>query len=542
MSIIIPSPKKLGLPKKFSQWRPGQEKAIEAFLSKKALVTGVQQPTGSGKSVSYISAALISKRVTVILTATKALQDQMMGDFATLGVVDIRGQNAFKCDLDKRYSVEYGPCKTASFDCDLKKPVDGNPPLCEYYGNLYRAKSSRIILTNYFWWFTHNNHLQDSFWNLGEIDCLVMDEADTAISCLYSYLQINVDTKGLQKTLDMECPGDKAGTEKWRLWATNALAYVTSKLKVLAEEVGGMTHASFNPHKMDRIKELYSAQQALSQLSTMSGTWHVGRDKDKLTFDPVTPDKDQIHALMFGNAKRIYATSATICPTTLDLLKVDKFDFIEGGLGCSPERRPVIHVRTLKVDYKTPATDMKGLWTRRIDDIIKHRLDRKGIIHTVSYDRAEILRENSSHRGLMYFHKPWNLQEVVAEFKATHAPAILVSPSLTHGYDFPYDECRYQIIGKLPFPNTSIPTMKERVKAMPELVDYLTMQSIEQMVGRGNRAPDDFCETFIVDDHILWWYPKNKKLATSGFRDSVKLGVIVVPKPKYRLEGECSLD
>jgi hypothetical protein len=40
----------------------------------------------------------------------------------------------------------------------------------------------------------------------------------------------------------------------------------------------------------------------------------------------------------------------------------------------------------------------------------------------------------------------------VATFKRRKAPAFLVSPSMTTGWDFPYDQCRWQIIAKVPIP------------------------------------------------------------------------------------------
>ena len=96
-------------------------------------------------------------------------------------------------------------------------------------------------------------------------------------------------------------------------------------------------------------------------------------------------------------------------------------------------------------------------------------------------------------------------------------PAILVSPSVVTGYDFPYDECRFQIVGKLGFPDTRDPIMKARIKKDPDYSSYLAMQSLVQSSGRGGRATDDWCETFIIDDNAKWFLWKFKHFAPDWF-------------------------
>src|SRR6185436_14060391 len=98
-------------------------------------------------------------------------------------------------------------------------------------------------------------------------------------------------------------------------------------------------------------------------------------------------------------------------------------------------RRPVIHVPTIRVSQKSTDSEMR-IWVARIDQIIRGRLDRKGIIHTVSYARARFLRENSEYANLMLV--PTTGEEtkrMVAEFKESPDPKLLVSQSVHTGYD-----------------------------------------------------------------------------------------------------------
>ena len=57
------------------------------------------------------------------------------------------------------------------------------------------------------------------------------------------------------------------------------------------------------------------------------------------------------------------------------------------------------------------------------------------------------------------------------------------------------------------------------------------MQDLVQASGRGMRAPDDYCETFIVDDSISWFLFKYKEFAPEWFVNSYKK-VRVIPDVK----------
>ena len=109
-------------------------------------------------------------------------------------------------------------------------------------------------------------------------------------------------------------------------------------------------------------------------------------------------------------------------------------------------------------------------------------------------------------------------------------PALLVSPSIGTGYDFPYEDCQYQIIGKLPFPDTRSAVMKERCKEDKEFQHYFTMMQLVQMCGRGMRAEDDICENLIIDDNFIWMINRYGYFAPEWFLQAIVKSNII-PKP-----------
>jgi ATP-dependent DNA helicase DinG len=96
------------------------------------------------------------------------------------------------------------------------------------------------------------------------------------------------------------------------------------------------------------------------------------------------------------------------------------------------------------------------MWVGLIDRILDARGDRKGIIHTTSFERARYLQQYSRHSGRLLLNESRNTRDVVSAFKSTQRPMVLVSPSVTTGYDFPYAECEFQVIGKVPYPGPEV--------------------------------------------------------------------------------------
>ena len=102
MAQQLPSPSVLlGIPN-FSSWRPNQDRAFETIMdwaSSNQRYLGLSASTGSGKSVLALLAAKMTGARTVILTATKGLQEQYAGVGGQLGLVSVKGQNNFSCQL-----------------------------------------------------------------------------------------------------------------------------------------------------------------------------------------------------------------------------------------------------------------------------------------------------------------------------------------------------------------------------------------------------------------------------------------------------------
>lgn len=511
------TPSELHLP--WADWRPGQRLAIRTGLSKRKPHVVIQAPTGSGKTAIAGALCQIDMRRTCVLTATNGLTRQYEDALPWLSV--IRGASNYRClaatsELRKYFRLvrdpasatcDDGPCRSG-VSCSLKE--NG----CLYYDGYRDAKSRRTVLTNYAYFFAIHRFGQ----GLMPFERVILDEAHDVADQMMKASAIELARHHLR--------GRKTPRtiRAWQQLATLLL----SELPVEGAE---------RDDERVRIRKLREQLKALTQIDA---TWAWDQRYDVIEFQPTVPRL--LLPQLMPNLSRLTCVwlSATITPATLSLLGIPDSDveFHTMPSRFPVERRPIYIVKCVRVDSRMSDIE-RDYWIKTIDRIIATRRDVRGIIHTVSYARAEDIMRRSKYRDLMVTHAPGlhNLDKALRYFRTSREPRIMVSPALTTGYDFKHDDARYQIIAKLPFPDTRSNIMKARAGATPRYTDNLTMQTIVQTSGRINREDSDWGETFIVDNHAEWFLPKNSDLAPAWFNDALRF-VRRVPEPMMMERSE----
>lgn len=568
-NYLVPSPQNSGLPAKFTSWRPGQEDAITRAAESSKRFVVLCMPTGSGKSPTYVALANLTGYRCAILTSTKALQSQLLDDFGSVGMVDMRGMGNYPCRLlveDAKRNPEMhrlsgghdsdipmcdiGPC-LAGTHCDYKPGRDSDlnsiEEMCSYYTAQDTAKESQLLTTNYQYWMHaqrqglglyHTEKILNGP-NKGTLkvmnphELLVLDEAHDASERLGDFLAVEITLFQVENLLGADWPRDFDQWDPWKEWCAEMVSVAKSRAADIAERI---KLKSATRTEMKQYRELTRISTDLGRIAASEGSWvqHMRRSGPrgtlKIHFDPIWPGEFSERYLFLGIPK-IVLTSATVRPKTLDLLGVPKeeCEFIEFPSSFPLARRPVYHLPTIRMDKNTSQGEMQ-IWVAKIDNLIRARLDRKGIIHTVSYARRDYILKFSEFRHLMMSHESGTTRDRIEEFRNALAPCVFVSPSVTTGYDFPYEDCQYQIIGKIPFLDSRDEIVKARSNADPSYPMYVTMQTLVQSSGRGMRAPDDLCETFIIDDHAKWFMYKFSHFAPKWFMQSYK-SVTGLPAP-----------
>src|SRR5438445_4937080 len=161
----LPSPAALGMPDKFSDWRPGQAEAVLRALDSDKRFVVMGMPTGFGKSLAYMAAAILGDAPTIVLTSTKGLQNQLIDDFSPSGLADIRGMNNYPCreandgqifqTRERPVACDEGPC-LSGWKCHLAEAG------CDYFDAQRAARTSGLTVTNYAYWMSVNRASRDA--------------------------------------------------------------------------------------------------------------------------------------------------------------------------------------------------------------------------------------------------------------------------------------------------------------------------------------------------------------------------------------------
>lgn len=482
------SPSLLSLP--FPSWRTFQPEAITAALMglQHAQVYGLSSPVGSGKTAIALAIARIYAEAgmrVAILTATKGLQEQYLT--VARDLADVRGAGNYPCrglrerifppHVLKRFWQSKAPmCDDApcheKYECRYR---DGG---CDYWDRVEVARrKGRIVLTNYDYFILGP---------LGDFDLVIGDEGHEMEKVLDRVAVI--DVHDMPRVPDLR---------RLVTWAREEVTHLPNE---------SASEAAFER----RVRRVAAIKDPDNYVLTEEG------------FQP-------IHLTHEATALSSKASRLLLMSGTLTRGMVERFSRMTGmtwSFSAYPSTFPVDSRRLLvwPVQRMGRKSAEDYTWVKAVDRIIESEggLEGvKGIIHTVSYDRAKSLKERSQYGHLMLLNTPRTTMRVVEEFKSAKR-GVLVSPSVGTGYDFPYEECRFQVITKAPFPNPTNPLVKARMSEDKTYASGYAIAEIAQMLGRGTRAQDDFCRTWAIDSMVpgLIWNKAHEDLVPQYVKEA----------------------
>lgn len=521
---MLPSPGSLLGIDRFLEWYPGQEDVFRRILdwyqrSDKRFL-GLSVAAGSGKSVNaFLAAKLLGVR-TCILTATKGLQDQYMRDVSLLGGVQVKGRNNFPCTLAPTLTCDDGPCHDG-MSCGFRQSG------CPYYDQLNRAVNANIVVTNYAYYLAQSHFST----GLGDFGLLVLDEAHLAFGALENHLSVYLHRDEVEH-MGIAMPRQSQEWILWQQWAKDAKPRAQEIAGKLEKDVRDL-RSTGSPIPGSLSRSFRSARSTVLKLSSMesaTGRWVADHRPHGWMFIPVWVASNG--GLIYQSTPKIMLMSALLSRKTMEVLGIPDYDWYAVGSKFPIANTPMWHVATSQIKH---TTDDYGLviWLSRIDQIIQRRLDRKGIIFTVSYSRRDLILQNSRFADIMITHSTNSVGDAVRRFKESEPPAVLVSPSVTSGWDFPQGDGKpqYVIVSKIPYPDTTDVVMKARREDDKDWPAYLAMETLVNECFRCTRSITDKAEVIITDDCAVWFIPKYKDFAPPWFMERYRGTLAVVPEP-----------
>lgn len=506
---------------------------IEDAISKGYKYIVLEAGTGTGKSAVATTLANIYGSA-YILTMTKQLQHQYSKEF---GFPIVKGRSNFSCLMGGSESTcDMGVCKTTvnskkffcpfsitkvpkltstlafedSFGNDIYYNSDNH---CNYWEQKANAINSPITLVNYDYAILELNYVK----HFGTRSLLILDEAHNIENKLMNSLELTLSNQRLEKDIKRKISKEtlKDGSvEDWIL-----------ELESLYESYQDVDLKDLPMNKVDRIRRTISRIKLLrDHLEHEPKNWVIDSNEYSVSFKPLRVNKyAKDNLLKYGDI--CIFMSATILSHKMFSkwlgLNPDEVYYIKVDSPFPPEKRPII----LDLVGKMSKNRIKKTAPKTIpiiNKILRKHNDEKGLIHSHSYKCSRFITQNIPNARLIS-HTSANRQRVLDYFEKDSDPLVLVSPSMSEGVDLPYDKCRFQIIYKVPFPYLGDKQINLRQKRDKRWYAYKTVMTIMQAYGRGMRAEDDYCTTYVLDKDILMLFksPLYRSLIPDFFKEAI---------------------
>ncbi|WP_429221806.1 helicase C-terminal domain-containing protein [Methanobacterium oryzae] len=542
----------------FAKPREGQLEIISKI--KDAIDEGfkyviLEAGTGTGKSAIATTLSKIYEPA-YILTMTKQLQSQYANEFS---YPLVKGRGNFSCkSANMEASCDTGICQTtpqsSKFSCEFGiTKVEGNEThfafedgggfpyyyksldKCNYWEQKADAVNSNITLMNYDYALLELNYVR----HFAKRNLMVLDEAHNIENKLMNRLEVNLLNQRLEKDIKKNIPPQMLAYEDPEEW----IIFV----EILYDAYKDIKTKNLPKNKADRILSTrFRLGELLRNLEEESENWVVDPTPGGVSFKPLKVDS-YAKNMLFKHADICILMSATVLDHRLfcKWLGIDYNEAYSLKVRSNFEaaRRPVYikpvgNMSKRVIKYTAPKT------LPILKKIIDHHKREKGLIHTHNYKCQKYIIDNLKNNRLMG-HTPINREMKLMQFEKAKEPMVLVSPSMSEGVDLPYEKCQFQVIYKIPFPYLGDKQINKRKAKDPKWYAYKTIMTLIQAYGRGMRAEDDFCATYILDGNVkmLFNNPLYKALLPREFKEAIDVqedwmveDKLPEKKPKTKLE------
>ena len=525
----------LKLPPRFAKWRMGQEECVEAVHAglTEHHVFLLEAPTGVGKSVIALAAhSMFATEDSVLerldsgftirphcvyVTRTKQLQSQLLSEFPTAKTLFGRANYPCANFPDQFPEVTADDCIR---DSCLKKDE------CKYLSAKHTCLHAPISVLNTSYFLAEANGPGQ----FSQAKTLILDEVDSLEGALMSHIQVVVSSRQLAR-FKVTLP-DQDDWLHWRIWANHWFLQLSERQHNAERQLpldGQYSPTDLKNYKTSR--ELEKFCQKLKRIATEieQSRWVYSCRRDEegnqtWTFQPIFVS--DYSDLITDHGERILGMSGT-GPMNLVATNLGLSDY--GTLQIpSPfpvEGRPIYYAPVANLVHKHMDLELPKL-LEAVANIMTRHPQEKILVHTTSYGIRDYLLSRLTSPRVMT-HESNDRDVKLQEYKDTIEPRVMLSPSFDRGVDLPYDQCRIVVIAKVPYLSLADAQVKARLDAPGGNTWYQmrAVQTILQMSGRGIRAPDDYCATYILDEQFGKLFKRARDLFPAwwiaGFQSSV---------------------
>lgn len=527
--------------------------AVDALVNKKFKHVIVEAPTGVGKShIGLTIHQIIHKLVydnasefsspqwrTTISTPTKGLQDQYAKE-EHVKLAILKGKKNYRCLINDDLYYNSIPCRMQCKNgfCSRKRcPYVNARNHWTMMAELRCTNSAMLV------------ELCSSLCMEAEkrSDFLILDECHKMPHTLLDHTIMSYDLKSLKELQGLPNGKELIGLmtqviDKTRSYELGKLYKLPQDLVQVFDEMHDVTEGTLEVlEEMVDSEALSDAQvmklgDIIDTLHNLSDYCSIMSDTEASTF--IVHEKTEEHILfkavlaadvsefgVFRKADYFLHMSATICgiPSYAHSLGIKDGEYFAINVD-NPipiENRKVTYIPVVKMGNRMESWEMKK-FVESVDEIIDFEGDVNGIIHTVSYDRADQLKEFSKFKNKIIVPRTRDaLLNYQREAKQAGRKIILASPAMEEGYDFKGDISRFQILIKVPYAYLGDPLIAHINNVDPSAYFREAVLRIVQMCGRSVRGVDDWAHTYILDKSFESLLARNGEFFPQWFVDAI---------------------
>ena len=507
-------------------------------------------PPGVGKShLALMISDWYSKKINGgskvdIITNSKILQNQYTGIYDSLN--DLKGKENYKCE---KYD---STCQQGNEFNKLNKSQ------CESCPHSYARDQflfGKISLTNFYLYVLYRLY-KPKVMDARSADVLIVDEADQLDSVISDFISIKIteltikkykftdQDRILEKLKSIKTTSDYVEfLERLKIDIANTLSQIQSSLgsidrTITSDRRNNRMSKIFNSSNPDikMIQMIVDLEQLNSKIEIFlkeyegnESNWVIESQfnpktkQNELSLEPIWA-YDYLEKYIFSKYKMVFLMSGTILNKEIfcrmNGLNPSNTVYYSINSPFPLENRPIFYLPVGKMSYTKKEDTFKN-FIPMISKILNKYSDKKGIIHTNSFELSNWIERDIKNKRLVY-HDSSNKDDVLESHFKSINPTVLVSPSMDTGVSFDGEKARFQIIAKIPYPSLASQKNKLRKDSDPDWYAYRTVSGIIQAYGRIIRSEKDSGDTIIIDSSFGDVLRYSSKFIPNWVQESIK--------------------
>jgi Rad3-related DNA helicase len=223
-----------------------------------------------------------------------------------------------------------------------------------------------------------------------------------------------------------------------------------------------------------------------------------------------------VHMSAYPGSKKIYCQSLGLEPSQVAWLNLNS---------TFPVENRQIYMTTVGSMSKRNREQTMPELVNFIEKVMESYPDVKGIIHCHSYELGKSiyagLRDRPQGRRILFPQISDNRDPAFLQHKQAKFGSVILSPSMTEGFDFAEDLARWQVIAKVPYPYLGDRQVAAKKDLNPDWYDLQAVMSIIQACGRIVRSDTDVGHTYILDSDFLSLWERRQEMFPRWWTDAL---------------------